>query len=155
APGEEPEHLSAALMARDRAAPLWILEDCHASTHPLSAIGERFLECKKTELLFVARAVSPDLSDLPSTWPFNEVRRYQSFMFLRPNVQVVRGVIDRNLPARRLISQPSSSNWIKAEDVEWALQTTGGNLRTLKSFLDSWDPAKTVLQQVQIEDVYE
>jgi len=64
-PGEEPNHLAAAIAARNRTGPLWIFEDCHASTHPLSLLKDALLECGRTQFLFVFRAVSR--TELPET----------------------------------------------------------------------------------------
>ncbi len=158
APGEEPDYLAAAIKNRDQGvAPLWIFEDCHATTDALDFLRDSLLECKKTQFLFVCRTISPKLFELKDSWPFKDLERSRNFTFLQPNAEVVRGVIESYLISHtsKVLPGRRSKALVTDEDINWALQTTGGDLRTLKSFLDTWEPGKEALEDLRIEAVYD
>jgi hypothetical protein len=151
------DQIATLLVNRDRFLPVWIVDDIQADLEGMAVLCDAIDACSSSRFLFVWRRVfANDRRPTAEADWLEELLERSEIVRIKPDIHTVRGIIAAHLEGSgkdpRASDQPVH-DLLTLEDCEWALEITGGNLRTLRGYLDIWNPVLGPLRELRREMV--
>jgi adenylate kinase family enzyme len=150
------EEIGTVIANRDQYHPLWIIDDIQADSDLMASVYERIEGCRSSRFLFIWRktlAKGGQQIAADEDW-LDALLNIATVIQLKPDVETMKGIIATYINSHQQEERFSTLTLpadVTLDDYRWTLDTTGGNLRTLTSYLDIWDPRIGPLKDLRRE----
>jgi hypothetical protein len=151
--GQSAEQIGTFMTNRDDHGPLWIIDDIQLAAEEIASLYDTIESCLSSRFLFVWRRTLPKNPSEITTdedW-LDEVLDTAAIFPLRPSLDIIEGIISTYLTAHQhetRFQEMGLGHTVLSEDYSWAMETTGGNLQRLTSYLEIWQPKTGPLRQL-------